>query len=104
MLGDVWDLPGQCPELPDLVLELACWEQKVGVETHRGPFLYESFCDSVTNRWAYLILYFYLVGQVRQSYQMTQAATSHEVSNGEEIEKPAQLPPHSEFQSITQPC
>lgn len=38
MLGDVWDLPGQCPEQPDLVLKLACWEQKVGVETHRGPF------------------------------------------------------------------
>lgn len=38
MLGDVWDLPGQCPELPDLVLELACWEQKVGVESHGGPF------------------------------------------------------------------
>lgn len=101
MLGDVWDLPGQCPGKPDLVLELACWEQKVGVETHRGPFRMN---PSVTNSWAYLILYFYLVGHLRQSYQMTQAATSHEVSNGEEIEKSAQLPPHCKFQSITQPC
>ena len=69
-----------------------------------GPFPRESSCDAAASKRVYLTLCFFLLGQQKLPYKTIQAATCREVPNGEEIEKPSQLLPHSEFQSVTQSC